>query len=57
MLVSKSNEKDVELVAKFDALEYPFKSQLVDVTKLPLFEYLEDKSIVILNLFVEPEFV
>ena len=55
-LVSTSNEKVVELITLFDSLLYDSRLQLVAVTGLPSFVYLEDKSIVTLYLFVVPEF-
>ena len=46
----------MELVTKFDALLYDSRLQLVAVTGLLPFVYLEDKSIVTLYRFVLPEF-
>ena len=46
----------MELVSKFDALQYEFKLQSDAITGRSLFVYLEDKLIVTLNRFVVPEF-
>ena len=45
----------MELVSKFDALQYEFKLQSDAITGRSLFVYLEDKSIVTLNRFAVPE--